>query len=86
VSAASLSGGGARSGLGAPSLGPDAGGQAGALGNLAPLLRRRATELGSAIEQRAISNFKDWLVRALPPPPPARPDALPCTARRLCSL
>lgn len=37
-------------------------GAAGALGNLGPLLRRRTGELAAALEQRAISDFNDWLV------------------------
>lgn len=67
VAAGSLTGSGHQNSILSPSLmgGPDgfAGAKGGGLGNLGPLLRKQVAELGTALEQRAISDFNDWLVR-----------------------
>ena len=67
VAAGSLTGSGHQNSMMSPSLmgGLDGSGGAkgGGLGNLGPLLRKQVAELGTALEQRAISDFNDWLVR-----------------------
>ena len=52
--------------VGAASLAAAEAGAAGLLGSLGPVLRRRTAELGAVLEQRAISDFNDWLVRGNP--------------------